>query len=336
MDHFQQTLDHLLEKSADVSTQAAGQLVRVVGLTLEARGLSSPLGSLCEVETKDGWLPAEVIGFDGDLLFLMPVEEMRGVLPGAGVRPLQRQQELKIGEGLLGRILDGNGVPMDTLGRLTKTHATDRNYTVINPLSRQKICDPLDVGVRTINSLFTIGKGQRMGLFAQSGVGKSVLLGMMTKGTKADVVVVCLVGERGREVKEFIEESLGQEGLARAVVVTSPADTSPLMRLRSCETASLIAEFFRNEGKDVLLLMDSLTRYSQAQREVALAAVSRLQPKAIRHLFLLNYRNWSNARGKVSMAKVRLPRFIQCSSKVMYVLIRLLMQQGRYSMVIFI
>lgn len=272
IEQLSQTLEHLLENSQVEPTQAAGQLLRVVGLTFEAKGCMAPLGSLCEVETAKGWFHAEVIGFDEDVLYLMPIEDIQGVLPGARVRPLLKQQNIDIGEALLGRVLDGNGLPIDQKGPLMTEHQTPRTHHLLNPLTRQKIEEPLDVGVRAINSLLTIGKGQRMGLFAQSGVGKSVLLGMMTRGTKADIVVVCLVGERGREVKEFIEESLGEEGLKRSVVVTSPADTSPLMRLRSCETATLIAEYFRDQGMDVLLLMDSLTRYAQAQREVALAA----------------------------------------------------------------
>ena len=267
-----QTLDRLIEGSNKVKTEASGQLLRVVGLTFEAKGCLSPLGSLCEVETAQGWYSAEVIGFDDDVLYLMPIEDIHGVLPGARVRPSKQQQQIHVGQGVLGRVLDGNGLPLDGKGVLKGVETMKRSQVILNPLARQKIEEPLDVGVRAINSLLTIGKGQRMGLFAQSGVGKSVLLGMMTRGTEADVVVVCLVGERGREVKEFIEESLGKKGLARSVVVTSPADTSPLMRLRSCETATMIAEYFRDQGKDVLLLMDSLTRYSQAQREVALAA----------------------------------------------------------------
>jgi len=251
--------------------EASGQLVRVVGLTLEASGCRATIGSLCSIETMAGDLMAEVIGFDNELLYLMPIEELRGVLPGAKVTPLGEQSGLNVGINLLGRVLDGNGVPLDSLGMLNTTQKVPRHCVSINPLDRRAISEPLDVGVRAINAMLTVGIGQRMGLFAGSGVGKSVLLGMMTRGTTADIIVVGLVGERGREVKEFIENILGDEGRARAVVVAAPADTSPLMRLRACETSTRIAEYFRDLGYNVLLLMDSLTRYAQAQREIALA-----------------------------------------------------------------
>lgn len=264
---FEQLLDH----TPEITASASGQLIRVVGLTLEARGCTASLGSLCSVESDDGDIIAEVIGFDDQIIYLMAIDEVKHLIPGARVTPLKQKQDLQLGIGLLGRILDGNGQPIDGKGALHFDEYAPRDAKPINPLARQKIDQPLDVGVRSINTMLTIGKGQRMGLFAKSGVGKSVLMGMMTRGTEADVVVVGLVGERGREVKEFIEESLGEQGLTRAVVVTSPADTSPLMRLRACETATRIAEYFRDKKKDVLLLMDSLTRYSQAQREVALA-----------------------------------------------------------------
>ncbi|MGB0893673.1 MAG: flagellar protein export ATPase FliI [Parashewanella sp.] len=250
---------------------ASGQLVRVVGLTLEASGCRAPIGSLCAIETMEGELIAEVIGFDDELLYLMPVDELRGVLPGARVVPLGAKSGLNVGLSLLGRVLDGSGQPIDGKGSLNTSEQASSHSPAINPLSRKPIEEPLDVGVRAINAMLTVGKGQRMGLMAGSGVGKSVLLGMMTRGTTADVIVVGLVGERGREVKEFIEEILGEEGRARSVVVAAPADTSPLMRLRACETSTRIAEYFRDLGYSVLLLMDSLTRYAQAQREIALA-----------------------------------------------------------------
>ncbi|WP_335916857.1 flagellar protein export ATPase FliI [Shewanella chilikensis] len=264
-------LKHLAEKQAPFQAVASGQLVRVVGLTLEASGCRAPVGSLCAIDTMAGKLIAEVIGFDDELLYLMPVEELRGVLPGAKVMPLGEQTGLSVGLCLLGRVLDGNGQPLDGMGALHTDEQASRHSPAINPLARRAITEPLDVGVRAINAMLTVGKGQRMGLFAGSGVGKSVLLGMMTRGTTADIIVVGLVGERGREVKEFIEEILGAEGRARSVVIAAPADTSPLMRLRACETSTRIAEYFRDLGYDVLLLMDSLTRYAQAQREIALA-----------------------------------------------------------------
>jgi flagellum-specific ATP synthase len=201
----------------------------------------------------------------------MPSEQLKGVIPGAKVTPLSEEHGIPVGMALLGRVIDGVGTPLDGLGEIL-TADTARYTTIrLNPLARRAITQPMDVGVRAINAMLTVGQGQRMGLFAGSGVGKSVLLGMMTRGTTADVVVVGLIGERGREVKEFIEEILGAEGRARSVVVAAPADASPLMRLKGCETALTIAEYFRDQGLNVLLLMDSLTRYAQAQREIALA-----------------------------------------------------------------
>ncbi|MBM7072223.1 flagellar protein export ATPase FliI [Shewanella sp. 202IG2-18] len=264
-------LEQYNQKTTPFRAVASGQLVRVVGLTLEASGCRAPVGSLCSIETIEGELIAEVVGFDDELLYLMPVEELRGVLPGARVVPLGQKSGLNVGLSLLGRVLDGNGQPIDGLGSIQNAEQTSTHADAINPLNRRPISEPLDVGVRAINAMLTVGTGQRMGLMAGSGVGKSVLLGMMTRGTTADVIVVGLVGERGREVKEFIEEILGEEGRARSVVVAAPADTSPLMRLRACETSTRIAEYFRDLGYSVLLLMDSLTRYAQAQREIALA-----------------------------------------------------------------
>ena len=249
----------------------SGKLVRVVGLTLEAIGCSAAVGSLCRVETNEGFIDAEVVGFSGDRLFLMPSERLTGVLPDAKVIPQAQGQGIPVGMALLGRVLDGLGNPIDGKGDIITAQHSQYNNPRINPLSRKAIKEPLDVGIKAINSLLTVGKGQRMGLFAGSGVGKSVLLGMMTRGTDADVVVVGLIGERGREVKEFIEEILGPEGRKRSVVIAAPADASPLMRLKGCETSLTIAEYFRDKGLNVLLLMDSLTRFAQAQREIALA-----------------------------------------------------------------
>ncbi len=249
----------------------SGKLVRVVGLTLEAVGCIAAVGSLCKVETNDGFIDAEVVGFSGERLFLMPSERLIGVLPGARVIPQNETQGIPVGMELLGRVLDGIGKPIDGKGEIITEQTSQYNNPRINPLSRKAIKEPLDVGIKAINALLTVGQGQRMGLFAGSGVGKSVLLGMMTRGTNADVVVVGLIGERGREVKEFIEDILGDEGRKRAVVIAAPADASPLMRLKGCETSLTIAEYFRDQGLNVLLLMDSLTRFAQAQREIALA-----------------------------------------------------------------
>lgn len=250
---------------------ASGKLVRVVGLTLEATGCKAPIGSLCLVETMSGQMEAEVVGFSGDNLFLMPSEQITGILPGARVTPVTTESGIPVGMELLGRVIDGVGNPLDGLGPIYTEQRASFNAEPINPLDRKPISEPLDVGLKAINGLLTVGKGQRIGLFAGSGVGKSVTLGMMTRGTTAQVVVVGLIGERGREVKEFIEEILGEDGRKRSVVVAAPADSSPLMRLKGCQTALAVAEYFRDQGLDVLLLMDSLTRFAQAQREIALS-----------------------------------------------------------------
>ncbi|WP_122053828.1 flagellar protein export ATPase FliI [Vibrio sp. Evd11] len=250
---------------------ASGKLVRVVGLTLEATGCKAPIGSLCLIETMSGQMEAEVVGFSGDNLFLMPSEQITGILPGARVTPVTSESGIPVGMELLGRVIDGVGNPLDGLGPIYTEQRASFNAEPINPLARKPISEPLDVGLKAINGLLTVGKGQRIGLFAGSGVGKSVTLGMMTRGTTAQVVVVGLIGERGREVKEFIEEILGEDGRKRSVVVAAPADSSPLMRLKGCQTALAVAEYFRDQGLDVLLLMDSLTRFAQAQREIALS-----------------------------------------------------------------
>ena len=249
-----------------------GRLNRMVGLTLEAVGCQAVIGSRCLVKSQSNTpVEAEVVGFSGEKLFLMPTGNIRGIHPDATVIPTNEIYEAHVGDALLGRVLDGRGVPIDDKGPLVTHESRALTGEPVNPLNRQPINTPLDVGVRAINSLFTVGRGQRMGLFAGSGVGKSMLLGMMTKYTSADVIVVGLIGERGREVKEFIEDILGEEGMQRAVVVAVPADQPPVMRMHGAYQATSIAEHFRDEGKDVLLLMDSLTRFAQAQREIALA-----------------------------------------------------------------
>lgn len=250
---------------------ASGKLTRVVGLTLEAVGCTAAVGSVCKIQTQFGDMDAEVVGFSDDKLFLMPSESLKGVIPGARVTPVGQGAGVPVGMELLGRVVNGIGQPIDGLGPLITSATADFSAKPINPMARRPINTAMDVGVRAINAIITVGQGQRMGLFAGSGVGKSVLLGMMTRGAKADVVVVGLIGERGREVKEFIDEILGIEGRERAVVVAAPADASPLMRLKGCETALTMAEYFRDQGLNVLLLIDSLTRYAQAQREIALA-----------------------------------------------------------------
>lgn len=250
-----------------------GHLSRMVGLMLEAQGCQAAVGDRCLlVPSAADSTEAEVVGFTADRLFLMPAGTARGLDASTRVIPTARGGVTKLGPGLLGRIVDGNGHPLDGLGAL-RGCPTQRALAgePINPLSRTPISEPLDVGVRAINALLTVGRGQRIGLFAGSGVGKSVLLGMMARYTEADVIVVGLIGERGREVKEFVERILGPEDRKRAVVVAAPADAPPLMRLQGAMLATSIAEYFRDQGKSVLLLMDSLTRYAQAQREIGLA-----------------------------------------------------------------
>ncbi|MBS1169189.1 MAG: fliI [Burkholderiaceae bacterium] len=272
--------------------QVSGRVTRVTGLVMEVVGLKLAIGGGAYVPLSNGSrIEAEVVGFENNKLFLMPQSDVEGIVPGTRVFPMEvvqslprpgsvnhprrrpddRSKHMPVGDELLGRVLDGLGRPLDNLGPLNTQHAAPLNARTINPLARAPIHDILDVGVRAINSMLTVGRGQRMGLFAGSGVGKSVLLGMMARYTDADVNVVGLIGERGREVKEFIEENLGPDGLARSVVVAAPADAPPLIRLQGAAYATTIAEYFRDQGKNVLLIMDSLTRYAMAQREIALA-----------------------------------------------------------------
>jgi flagellum-specific ATP synthase len=249
-----------------------GKLSRMVGLTLEAVGCRAAIGSRCRIEMKGGRkIEAEVVGFEGERVFLMSAGEMHGLEPDCRVIPLGKNSLARVGVNLLGRVLDGSGKPLDNKGPLKTDAQISLNGMPINPLTRTPIRTPLDVGVRAINSMLCVGRGQRMGLFAGTGVGKSILLGMMTKFTEADIVVVGLIGERGREVNEFVQKILGEEGLKRAVVVATPADDPPLMRVHGALLATSIAEYFRDQGLDVLLLMDSLTRFAQAHREIALA-----------------------------------------------------------------
>ncbi|CAM5190494.1 Flagellum-specific ATP synthase OS=Castellaniella defragrans OX=75697 GN=HNR28_000403 PE=3 SV=1 [Castellaniella defragrans] len=284
--------------SARQATRRQGRVVRATGLVLEATGLQLPVGAACRVQVspeQDLWADAEVVGFRTPTLFLMPQSDITGLQPGARVLPAEtllldpvplptatacesfhpvgaeQARHLPVGPGLLGRVLDGAGRPLDGKPLPTDLELAPLTARPINPLARAAVDTVLDVGVRAINGLLTVGRGQRMGLFAGSGVGKSVLLGMMARYTQADVIVVGLIGERGREVKEFIELNLGAEGLARSVVVAAPADVSPLLRLQGAVYATRLAEFFRDRGQHVLLIMDSLTRYAMAQREIALA-----------------------------------------------------------------
>jgi flagellum-specific ATP synthase len=255
----------------NLSVVVAGVITRLAGMKIEASHLAVPLGTICKIilsETHSAL--AEVIGFSNHVTYLMALEQVDGVKQGSMVIPISRLGHARVGTTLLGRVLDSSGKPIDDKGELEADESYPLIAKNINPLSRKKITTPLDVGIRAINALMTVSKGQRMGIFAGTGVGKSVLLGMVTKYTTADVVVG-LIGERGREVKEFIEENLGEEGLKKSVVVAAPADTSPLARVNGAILATAIAEYFRDRGLDVLLIVDSLTRFAQAQREISLS-----------------------------------------------------------------
>ena len=288
---WQSFLNEGREYVAECNTMpSSGRLTKVTGMVMEAVGLTMPVGSTCAIHLPNHVVEAEVVGFAGERLFLMPENDVHGLVPGARVMKIEpahvltlggkhrptrriadRTKHLPVGNMLLGRVLDGAGKPLDQLGPLLNTESAPLQSRPFNPLERASIDTALDVGVRAINSMLTVGRGQRMGLFAGSGVGKSVLLGMMARYTSADITVVGLIGERGREVKEFINDILGKEGMAHSVVVATPADTSPLMRLQGAAYATTIAEYFRDQGKNVLLIMDSLTRFAMAQREIALA-----------------------------------------------------------------
>ena len=252
----------------------SGRITRATGMVLEAVGLRLPLGGACRIELEGVFAEAEVVGFAGDTLYLMPLAEIHGLQPGARVFAADEgggNRSFPLGMALLGRVLDSGGQPLDGRGPLLGAHHAGLHTQPLNPLKRASIDRQIDVGIRAINALLCVGRGQRLGLFAGSGVGKSVLLGMMARYTQADVIVVGLIGERGREVQDFIDNILGEEGLRRSVVVAAPADTSPLQRLQGALYATRVAEDFREQGKDVLLIMDSLTRYAMAQREIALA-----------------------------------------------------------------
>jgi len=272
MTSFADRLNHATNHIHLQEPHLQGILTRVVGLTLEAKGINAPVGSYCDISGPDGHeIMAEVVGFGDGKLLLMPFGSIRGIAPGFRVRPQPRGQAIGMSTTMLGRVLDGMGKPLDGGADIVPQEYRNIMGEHINPLARRPISQVLDVGVRSINSMLTVGCGQRLGLMAGSGVGKSVLLGMMTRFTQAEVVVIGLIGERGREVQEFVLESLGEEGLARAVVIAAPGDTSPVTRLHAARLATSIAEYFRDQGKSVLLLVDSISRVAQAQREIGLA-----------------------------------------------------------------
>ncbi|MBK1721314.1 flagellar protein export ATPase FliI [Thiocystis violacea] len=255
-----------------LAPQPEGRLSRMVGMTLEAEGIRIPVGGRAAIHTSTGKrLAAEVVGFNGEKTFLMPEGQLEGLIPGARIEPLEQSRRISVGPELLGRVVDALGKPLDDGGPIRTQEAVSIEGRPINPLKRAPVTESLDVGIRALNGLLSVGRGQRIGLFAGSGVGKSVLLGMMTRHTEADVIVVGLIGERGREVNEFIHDILDVESRRRTVVVAVPADQSPLLRQHGAWVATRIAEYFRDRGLDVLLLMDSLTRFAQGAREIAMA-----------------------------------------------------------------
>jgi len=269
---FAEEVSHCLPRLRAPEPQRTGTLVRLVGLTLETRGIMAPLGACCEVVGRHGHrVEAEVVGFNDKTLFLMPFTDPVGVGPGDMVRVLSHSSQVCLGPELLGRVIDGRGQPLDGKPAPKCRDTLALMGRPLNPMERGPIQHVLDVGVKAINGVLTMGRGQRIGLVAGSGVGKSVLLGMLTRFTKADVVVIGLIGERGREVQAFISESLGTEGLAKSVVVAAPANLSPVLRLKATHMTHVIAEYFRDQGKNVLMLCDSLTRVAHAQREIGLA-----------------------------------------------------------------
>ncbi len=254
------------------TVRSCGIVNQVIGMVLEGRGPGVPVGGICQVEMKSGpALTAEVVGFRENQVLLMPLGDMRGVEPGNKIWVTEQKASVGVGEGLLGRILGGTGEPIDRKGLINAETAYPLYTEPLNPMDRPRIAQPVDVGIRAINGCLTLGKGQRIGIMAGSGVGKSTLLGMIARHTRADVNVIALIGERGRELRDFIERDLGPEGLKRSVVVVATSDQPPLIRLRGAYLAMAVAEFFRDGGQDVILMMDSVTRFAMAHREVGLA-----------------------------------------------------------------
>lgn len=250
-----------------------GRVTQVVGLVIEAAGPAVPIGRLCTIEnqTNSEMIKAEVVGFRNDKILLMPYGPITGITPGAIVTSVSEQLRVPVGDALIGRILGGLGQPIDNLGPIASAHTRSTFASPVPVMSRKRITEPIRTGIKAIDIMATIGRGQRMGIFAGSGVGKSVLLGMIAKSSSADVNVIALIGERGREVKEFIERDLGPEGLARSVVFAVSSDQPAVVRIKGIQTAITAAEYFREQGKDVMLLVDSITRVAMAQREVGLA-----------------------------------------------------------------
>ena len=264
---------HILALHEMDPIQVRGKVTNIVGLVVEGHGPGSSMGGMCEIYSKarKSSIMAEVVGFRNKRVLLMPLGDLSGIGPGSVIIARKSQPIVKVGNDMLGRVLDGMGEPLDGKGPLMLDSEMPLYGKPYNPLKKRRIDEPLDLGIRSINGLLTVGKGQRMAIMAGSGVGKSVLLGMMARHTKADVNVIALIGERGREVNEFLEKDLGEEGLKRSVVVTAISDQPSLIRIRGAYLATTIAEYFRDQGLDVLLMMDSITRFAMSMREIGLA-----------------------------------------------------------------
>jgi len=276
------TLEHLNKIDFDkyckavensVTIRPEGRVSQVIGLIAEGDSLGLGIGSICRIINDNGdEIRAEIVGFKKEKALFMPYGDIRGISLGSKIIPVATSQMVGVSDQLLGRVVDGMGTPIDGKGAIEYTKEYSLYGKPVGPMEREPIKQPLDVGISAINSMVTIGKGQRIGIMAGSGVGKSVLMGMMTKHTSADVVVIGLIGERGREVKDFINDTLGEEGLKKAVVVAATSDASPLVRIRGAYLSTTIAEYFRDQGKDVLLMVDSITRFAMSSRDVGLAA----------------------------------------------------------------
>ena len=283
-----------------------GHITRVVGLIIESKGPEVSIGELCLIKNKSKTVEAEVVGFEDNRVLLMPIGEMEGINPGARVIATGEKLKVKVGEKMLGQVLNGIGEPiMDDSNMFTGLTERPVDRQPPNPLERQRIKEPLSLGIKSIDGLLTVGRGQRVGIFAGSGVGKSTLLGMAARNTEADINVIGLVGERGREVREFIERDLGQKGLERSIVVVATSDKPALVRVKAAQITTAIAEYFRDKGEDVLLMMDSVTRVAMALREVGLAtgeppATRGYPPSVFAKLPKLLERTGTNAKGTIT------------------------------------
>ncbi|MDZ7672961.1 MAG: flagellar protein export ATPase FliI [Halanaerobiales bacterium] len=305
---FRETSLETLEKTIENTkvNREFGYITRVVGLIIESVGPEVSIGELCYIKSKQGDIEAEVVGFNDNKVLLMPIGVMKGITPGAKVIASGSELKIKVGNQLLGEVLDGLGKPLTSnLNKYNNLKEVSVNRQPPDPLKRQRIKKPLSLGIKSIDGLLTCGRGQRLGIFAGSGVGKSTLLGMAARNTDADINVIALIGERGREVRDFIEEDLGPEGLKNSIVVVATSDKPALIRMKAASVATAIAEYFRDQGKDVLLMMDSVTRVAMALREVGLAsgeppATRGYPPSVFAKLPKLLERTGTNDKGSIT------------------------------------